>query len=213
MSPAENFECFGVAFCSQNTITCRCPPDRCVASSEGLRIGRVSSISDIHCRACTPTMFSTPFTPILPKSFPLGCDDTHRTETFGPIDNDTDQGMQAMQKPKLESDPSGRDAHAPGAKLDSGKVRPGLVLGGFARALLAISHVGTYGAVKYTEDGWTTVPNGEARYEDAFFRHWLKDKLGETHDPDTELTHLAHCAWNAMAKLDLAIRKQEQIKK
>lgn len=109
-----------------------------------------------------------------------------------------------------EKDPHGKDPHAPGAKLDAGKVRPALVLGGFARALLEVSKVGTYGAVKYTENGWMEVPNGEARYDDAKLRHWLKEKAGEQCDPDTDLAHAAHEAWNALARLDLIIRKQEQ---
>lgn len=112
----------------------------------------------------------------------------------------------------VEKDPTGRSPQDAGAKLDSGKVRPGLVLGGFARALWAVSEVGTFGAAKYSDNGWVTVPNGEARYEDADLRHWLKDKMGQTTDEDSNLTHLAHKAWNALAVLDLAIRKQEQVK-
>ena len=108
-----------------------------------------------------------------------------------------------------ESDPNGKSAHEVGSKLDAGKVRPALVLGGFARALLEVSKVGTYGATKYTENGWMEVPNGEARYDDAKLRHWLKEKIGEPADPDTELVHAAHEAWNALARLDLMLRKRE----
>lgn len=109
-----------------------------------------------------------------------------------------------------EKDPTGRDQHAPGAKVDAGKVRPALVLGGFARALLAVSEVGTFGAAKYSENGWMTVPNGQARYDDAGMRHWLKEKAGEQIDPDSNLDHLAHAAWNALAVLDLALRQREK---
>lgn len=109
-----------------------------------------------------------------------------------------------------EKDPNGLDAHAPGAKLDAGKLRPALVLGGFARALTAVSAVGTYGAVKYTDNGWMEVPNGEQRYDDALIRHWLEEKRGKKCDPDTELLHAAHAAWNALARLDLVIRNQEK---
>lgn len=112
-----------------------------------------------------------------------------------------------------ELDPTGRDAHQPGAKLDAGKPRPALVLGGFARALLEVSRVGTFGAVKYTENGWTSVPNGEARYDDAGLRHWLYEKAGEEQDKDSELLHASHAAWNALARLDLLLRKKEQINK
>lgn len=109
-----------------------------------------------------------------------------------------------------ESDPLGKDAHSPGAKLDAGKPRPALVLGGFARALLAVSAVGTYGAVKYTDNGWQEVPNGISRYDDAKLRHWLYEKAGQECDVDTEELHAAHEAWNALARLDLILRKKEQ---
>lgn len=102
------------------------------------------------------------------------------------------------------------DQHAPGAKLDTGKIRPGLVLGGFARALKGVSEVGTFGAAKYTDNGWTEVPNGEARYEDAQLRHWLDSKAGIPTDPESHLIHLKHEAWNALARLDLHLRNEEK---
>lgn len=105
-----------------------------------------------------------------------------------------------------ERDPHGTDAHTPGAKLDAGKPRPGLVLNGFARALQAVTDVGTYGAAKYTDNGWMQVPDGIARYTDAMHRHLLAEAAGEAADPDTELLHAAHAAWNALARLDLMLR-------
>ena len=109
----------------------------------------------------------------------------------------------------VEADPNGLHPNSPGAKLDAGKVRPALVLGGFARALWEVSKVGTYGATKYTDNGWMEVADGGKRYDDAKMRHWLKEKMGEKCDKDTALTHLAHEAWNALARLDLHIRETE----
>jgi hypothetical protein len=108
-----------------------------------------------------------------------------------------------------EVDPHGKDPHDPGAKLDAGKIRPGLVLGGFARALKEVARVGTYGAQKYTENGWVLVPNGVDRYDDAMLRHWLDEHCGVELDKDTELRHAAHAAWNALARLDLLVRQAE----
>lgn len=108
-----------------------------------------------------------------------------------------------------EKDPNGLNPHAPGAKLDAGKPRPAMVLGQFARALLAVSRIGTYGATKYTEGGWLEVPNGVDRYDDAKLRHWLTEKAGIECDPDTQELHAAHEAWNALARLDLLIRQNE----
>lgn len=109
-----------------------------------------------------------------------------------------------------EADPNGKSQHEPGAKLDAGKHRVGLVLGGFARALLAVSAVGTYGAAKYTDDGWTSAPDGQQRYTDAMLRHWLMESFGESRDDETGLLHAAHFAWNALARLDLMLREADR---
>lgn len=106
---------------------------------------------------------------------------------------------------RAESDPTGRDAHAPGAKLDHGKNRLGLVLGGFSRALQMVGEVGTGGAIKYTPNGWKEVPQAQERYTDAMMRHLFKELAGELRDPDTELLHAAHTAWNALARLEKLI--------
>jgi hypothetical protein len=113
---------------------------------------------------------------------------------------------------KQEADPTGRSPHEAGAKLDQGKVRPALVLGGFARALTEVAKVGSFGAAKYSADGWVSVPNGIARYSDAGLRHWLAKQAGEDKDPDSQLDHLAHAAWNALAVLDLALREADNTK-
>ncbi|MDX1504641.1 MAG: dATP/dGTP diphosphohydrolase domain-containing protein [Spongiibacter sp.] len=106
-----------------------------------------------------------------------------------------------------ETDPHGTDAHSPGAKLDAGKNRLGLVLGAFAGALTEVGKVGTYGANKYTDNGWLSVPDGHARYTDAMYRHLLSEAKGEEYDPDTGIRHAAHAAWNALARLELALRE------
>lgn len=110
--------------------------------------------------------------------------------------------------PKSESDPTGKDPHQPGAKLDAGKVELGLILNGMPRALLQVARVATYGANKYTRDGWLSVPDGPRRYTDAMYRHLNAEARGEIHDADTQLEHAAHAAWNALARLELLLRGQ-----
>jgi hypothetical protein len=99
------------------------------------------------------------------------------------------------------------DFHSPGFKDDSGKNRLGLVIGGFSEALEAVGVVGTYGAAKYTDGGWETVPGGRDRYTDAMLRHLLARMQGELRDGESGLDHLAHVAWNALAVLELTIRQ------
>lgn len=113
------------------------------------------------------------------------------------------------EMPKRETDPTGREASTPGAKLDAGKVRPDLILSGMPRALLAVAEVGAFGANKYTENGWMSVPDGAKRYTAAMDRHRLKETLEDV-DGDSGLLHQAHLAWNALARLELALIELEE---
>lgn len=110
-----------------------------------------------------------------------------------------------------ESDPTGRTASKPGAKLDSGKIYAG-ILDDFSLALVAVAEVGTFGAKKYTRGGWQSVPDGEVRYRDAMWRHLLKERH-EEFDSDSGLRHMAHRAWNALAELEILLRKQNEVAK
>lgn len=109
-----------------------------------------------------------------------------------------------------EDDPTGREPHQPGAKLDAGKtcVFRGAI-GYFPRAINAVAEVSTFGASKYTWRGWESVPDGIARYSDALGRHLLREGAGEQSDPDSRLLHAAHSAWNALARLELMLKEKE----
>jgi hypothetical protein len=98
--------------------------------------------------------------------------------------------------------------HVPGAKDDGGKVKPRLVVDGFSRALLDVARVATYGAQKYTEDGWRSVPDGVDRYRDAMYRHLLAEAADGPLDPESGLLHAAHAAWNALARLELLLQEE-----
>lgn len=110
-----------------------------------------------------------------------------------------------------ENTPDGLEQHEAGAKLDAGKNRLGLVLGGFSSALQAVGEVGTFGANKYTDNGWKSVSDGEVRYTDAMLRHQLKELSGESADPDSQMLHAAHTAWNALARLELQMQRRAKI--
>ena len=103
-----------------------------------------------------------------------------------------------------ETDPRWLKSGEPGAKFDAGKVRPSLILNAMPLAILAVAEVGTYGANKYSENGWKDVDNGIARYTDAMDRHRIKEGL-EVFDEDSNLRHAAQVAWNALARLELML--------
>lgn len=138
---------------------------------------------------------------------------TPRHRPYTPSDQDTaasDWVVYVEETPvvgKGDRDPNGVDQHAPGAKLDAGKPRMFLVVGGFADALVHVAKVGTYGANKYTDNGWREVPDGVSRYTDAMLRHLLAETHGDF-DDESGLMHAAHAAWNALARLQLMLNER-----
>ena len=108
----------------------------------------------------------------------------------------------------MECDPNGLDQHDRGAKLDQGKPRVSLVFD-FARALLSVAEVSTFGARKYCDGGWMQVEEGFKRYSDALGRHLLAERF-EYLDKDSGLPHAAHAAWNALARLEFLLREKEK---
>ena len=107
-----------------------------------------------------------------------------------------------------EFDPNGKNPHEPGAKLDAGKLLPWLFIAGFANALTDVADVTTKGARKYTPNGWMEVPDGAARYMEAFARHQLALARGEKIDADTGCLHKAQMIWNLLASLELELRSE-----
>jgi hypothetical protein len=92
-------------------------------------------------------------------------------------------------------------------KYDSGKAMANILFEDFPHALSAVVDVGTFGANKYVRNSWVTVTNGEQRYKDAMIRHQLAIGKGEVYDPESKLLHYAHFVWNALATLELMLRK------
>ena len=94
-----------------------------------------------------------------------------------------------------------------GYKYYTGKCRAALLVQDFPRALVAVAWVSTFGAEKYAAHSWLNVPNASERYEDAIHRHILAQASGEVNDPESGLPHAAHIGWNALALLELQLRK------
>lgn len=80
-----------------------------------------------------------------------------------------------------------------GVKDDQGKLMMGLIP---HEAMVGLAQVLTFGASKYSPNGWQTVPNAKSRYEDAALRHFYAYKAGELVDPESGLSHLKHALTN-----------------
>lgn len=76
-----------------------------------------------------------------------------------------------------------------GQKFDSEKPRFSLIPKG---SLASVINVLEYGAKKYAPDNWRKVANAETRYFDAAHRHLNAWWDGQTTDPETGESHLAH---------------------
>ena len=98
-----------------------------------------------------------------------------------------------------------------GKKYDSGKSMVGTLCRVFPRALLGIGQCILFGTTKYPDPkNWVKVENAFNRYQDSMMRHYLKFLAGQEKDSETNLLHLKHMAWNALAILELYLMKHNE---
>lgn len=95
---------------------------------------------------------------------------------------------------------------AVGRKFDGGKLDYTLVP---FEGLDEIVKVLMFGAKKYDRDNWRHVDNAAQRYTAAAFRHLTAYNKGETVDPETGVSHLAHAGCCLLFLL--ALEKQNGI--
>ena len=85
-----------------------------------------------------------------------------------------------------------------GVKFDSNKPQWSLLP---FEALEEVVEVLTFGAQKYAPDNWKYVPDADARYMDAAFRHMAQYMQDERYDDETGNNHLAHAICCLLFKL------------
>ena len=78
-------------------------------------------------------------------------------------------------------------------------------------ALREIVKVFTFGALKYTDFGWKTVPKLRERYLSALMRHMVAREQ-KLHDEETGLLHSAHmgCCILILIWSDLHMKKRKR---
>ena len=102
--------------------------------------------------------------------------------------------------PAFEPFVSVEDAPPAGSKHDTGKPLMGAIP---PNALLAVAKVLTFGAEKYGRDNWRQVESAETRYLDAALRHINAYQRGESVDPESGESHLAHAVCSLMFMLEM----------
>ena len=90
------------------------------------------------------------------------------------------------------------------------KLRQLGIIAYFPRAIQAVAAISAFGATKYAWAGWRHVPDGLNRYTDAMVRHLIAEAEGQDVDIDSGLLHAAHCAWNALARLELLLQEEDK---
>lgn len=101
-----------------------------------------------------------------------------------------------------------------GKKYDSGKSMVGTLCRVFPRALLGIGQCIEFGTRKYPKpDNWSLVEDGLNRYTDSLMRHLLKMFAGQEIDPETNLPHIFHVCWNALAIAEFYIKEHSELDK
>lgn len=97
-----------------------------------------------------------------------------------------------------------------GKKYDKGKSMVGTLCRVFPRALLGVGQCIEFGTKKYPKpDNWKLVDGAFTRYQDSMMRHYLKFLAGQEKDSETNLLHLKHMVWNALAVLELYLMENE----
>lgn len=127
---------------------------------------------------------------------------------------EADVAIQPTPDPKMNvaSSKPTADATLVGRKI--GKVRMDLVMQDMPRAIESLARVMTWALEEkgYKESDWLHVPNGEQVYSAGLHRHDNKEKRGQEFDDESGLEHAIHTAWNAMARVELILRRKEQAK-
>lgn len=104
--------------------------------------------------------------------------------------------MTLKQKKKMNNEENIKNnLNKPGVKDDKEKLRYDLLPW---KALNGLVKVLTFGAKKYSPEGWRSVPNATNRYEAALLRHLYALKRGERIDPDSGLRHIDHMVANVI---------------
>lgn len=80
-------------------------------------------------------------------------------------------------------------------KFDNEKLRWDLLDYEFIEKIVEVL---TFGAKKYSENSWQSVPNAKERYFAALLRHIVAWRKGEIKDKESNIEHLAHAVCNLM---------------
>lgn len=97
---------------------------------------------------------------------------------------------------------------AEGIKYDSQKPEPTLVP---PNAIESVIKILTFGAQKYSRDGWKSLDDLHRRYLNACLRHLLEYQKGNPIDDESGMPHLAHAVCSLLFVLETDIVKDDEL--
>lgn len=113
--------------------------------------------------------------------------------TQNQVNQDHLQDRLAQTPLALGQEQNGQGKGKPGVKDDGGKLMWNLLPW---KAVQGMVKVLTFGAQKYSSNGWRAVPNAKERYQAALLRHLFALNAGEKVDPESKLRHIDHVLCN-----------------
>lgn len=121
-------------------------------------------------------------------------------------------GNTIVDNPQMEDIKYDLTDDGKGKKYDVGKPMVGTLCQIFPRALMGIGACIEFGTHKYPQpDNWKLVEGAFKRYQNSMIRHYLKFQIGEDKDRETNLNHLFHMAWNALAITELYLMENPEL--
>lgn len=78
------------------------------------------------------------------------------------------------------------------------------------KAITEVAKVLTFGAQKYDEENWRKLDNLQARYSSGALRHIFAHLDGESLDPESGLSHLAHAICCLIFKLEIELEESQK---
>ena len=78
------------------------------------------------------------------------------------------------------------------------------------RVLEGVVKTLTFGARKYSPDGWKRVENAKERYESALFRHFIQMKSGDYIDRESQVPHASAFLTNALILAYLYLKPEDR---
>ena len=105
-----------------------------------------------------------------------------------------------IKSPETKATQAGPETHKTPAttalRFNGGKPQFSMVLE-FPGALTELARVCAFGALKYERLNWRGTFSPQVLIDSAV-RHLIALNNGEIHDPETNLQHAAHAAWNCL---------------